>query len=244
MKYRQILYTNYHTTQSGRASGVDAKSLFQREKRQFQREILPLLTLKKDAGIFDLGCGSGSLLKMLQENGFTNAMGMDISEEQVNVAHAFGVANVELGDALNYIKSQQQKFDLITGMDIIEHFTKDELVELLQAVRHALKPGGKALFRTPNLDAAMSTVFANGDFTHENYMNASSARQVCMACGFSEVKAHSSVLFIENAAKEFLRKCVWSILKFRMKLILFATARSSRDVLFTPNMIIEARVTQ
>ena len=66
-KYRDILYNNYHTNQSGRASLTDAKSLFEREKKQFEREILPKLSgMSKSARIFDLGCGSGSLLMALK----------------------------------------------------------------------------------------------------------------------------------------------------------------------------------
>ena len=240
MNYRKILYTNYHTTQSGRASGTDARNLFEREKRQFAREILPRLWHGKDARIFDLGCGSGSLLKALQEAGYSQAFGMDISEEQVQVAQRMGVSNVELGDGLDFLRRQQQQFDVVTGMDIIEHFTKDELVDLLQAVRHSLKPGGMAIFRTPNMDALLSSVFASGDFTHENYLNASSARQVCLACGFSQVSVQPSVMLIENPVKEIIRKALWKIWNLRLKLALFATARSSRGVLFTPNMIIIA----
>lgn len=242
MNYRKILYTNYHSTQSGRAAATTARELFEREKRQFVREILPLMTVNKNAVIFDLGCGSGSLLKALQEAGYNQAKGMDISEEQILIAGKMGVLNAELGDALEYLKTKQQAFDVVTGMDIIEHFTKDELTDLLQAIRKSLKPGGMAIFRTPNLDGVMSTVFANGDFTHENYMNASSASQVCMACGFSRVRVFPSVMFIENPLKEALRKICWAWIKFRCRLTLFATARSSKNVHFTPNMIIKAEI--
>jgi hypothetical protein len=97
------------------------------------------------------------------------------------------------------------------------------------------------MFRTPNLDAPMSTVFANGDFTHENYLNASSAKQVMLACGFDVVDVKPSVMFIENPLKELIRKGMWTILKFKLKLQLFATARSSRDIVFTPNLLILAQ---
>ena len=67
-KYREVLYANYHTNQSGRASLTDAKSLFERERKQFEREILPKLSdVKNEARIFDLGCGSGSLLMALKK---------------------------------------------------------------------------------------------------------------------------------------------------------------------------------
>jgi 2-polyprenyl-3-methyl-5-hydroxy-6-metoxy-1,4-benzoquinol methylase len=188
-----------------------------------------------------MGCGSGSLLKALQENGFTQATGMDISGEQVNMAADMGVANVVLGDALEHVKTANQAYDVVLGMDIIEHFTKDELLELLQGIKRALKPGGMVMFRTPNLDAPMSTVFANGDFTHENYLNASSAKQVMLASGFDVVDVKPSVMFIENPLKELIRKGMWTILKFKLKLQLFATARSSRDIVFTPNLLILAQ---
>jgi 2-polyprenyl-3-methyl-5-hydroxy-6-metoxy-1,4-benzoquinol methylase len=241
IQYRKTLYANYHTTQSGRASLTDAHALFNREKRQFAREVIPSLQCSKTATIFDMGCGSGSLLKALQENGFTQATGMDISGEQVNMAADMGVANVVLGDALEHVKTANQAYDVVLGMDIIEHFTKDELLELLQGIQRALKPGGMVMFRTPNLDAPMSTVFANGDFTHENYLNASSAKQVMLACGFDVVDVKPSVMFIENPLKELIRKGMWTILKFKLKLQLFATARSSRDIVFTPNLLILAQ---
>ena len=87
----------------------------------------------------------------------------------------------------------------------------------------------------------MATVYANGDFTHENYMNASSAQQVMMACGFEKVKVFESNMQIPNALKEIIRKVVFSLLKFRFKLTLFATGRSTQNVLISPNMVIIAK---
>jgi 2-polyprenyl-3-methyl-5-hydroxy-6-metoxy-1,4-benzoquinol methylase len=239
VEYRKVLYANYHTTQSGRASLTSAESLFLREKRQFESEILPLLhTVSKSARIFDMGCGSGSLLKGLKEAGYTNLIGMDLSEEQVNMAHEFGVSEVVLGDAMQFFRGSEEQFDIITGMDIIEHFTKDELVELLQLIQSKLKKGGMAIFRTPNMDAPIATAFAIGDFTHENYLNASSAEQVMLSCGFVDVNVKPSFMRVNGFLKERLRSVLYRIMSLRLKLQLFATARSTQKVLFTPNLII------
>ena len=241
MKYRETLYANYHTTQSGRAALTDAKSLFEREKWRFEKEILPLINLPKSARILDIGCGSGSFLKALSEHGYTEITGIDLSEEQVKLAHQLGVTQVQQGDLVEFLNAAEHKFDLISGMDIIEHFTKNELVDLLHLIQNYLNPGGIAIFRTPNLDAPMATVYANGDFTHENYMNASSAQQVLMACGFEKVQVFESNMQIPNALKEIIRKVVFSLLKFRFKLTLFATGRSTQNVLISPNMVIIAK---
>ena len=239
VEYRKVLYANYHTTQSGRASLTSAEALFLREKRQFESEILPLLqSVSKSARIFDMGCGSGSLLKGLKEAGYTNVIGMDLSEEQVNMAHEFGVSEVVLGDAMQFFRSSEEQFDIITGMDIIEHFTKDELVELLQLIQSKLKKGGMAIFRTPNMDAPIATAFAIGDFSHENYLNASSAEQVMLSCGFVDVNVKPSFMRVNGFLKEGLRGIFYRLLSLRLKLQLFATARSTQKVLFTPNLII------
>ncbi len=241
MKYRETLYANYHTTQSGRAALTDARSLFEREKWRFEREILSLLPADKSIRILDIGCGSGSLLKAINEKGYTQTLGIDLSEEQVQMAHEFGVPSVQLGDVLTFLKENKEPFDVITGMDIIEHFTKNELVELLSLVRTQIKPLGLAIFRTPNLDAPMATVYANGDFTHENYMNASSAQQVLLACGFKEVAVQESNMEIPSFPKEMLRKVLIKWVKLRLKVLLFATGRSTQNILFSPNMVIIAK---
>jgi len=240
-QYRHVLYAKYHTNQSGRAAGTDRRSLFLREKAQFQMEIVPLVNdLPRNAAVLDVGCGSGSLLAALKDAGFSGCEGVDVSEEQVALAHEMGVEGVKQGDLTSMLHAADASWDLITGIDIIEHFTKDELVVLLQQLRKALKPGGRIVFRTPNLDAPLASVFANGDFTHENYLNASSASQVLMACGFGDVKVLPSRMCVQGFLLEILRSMLWKMLVFRQKLLLFATARSSRNVLFTPNMIILA----
>lgn len=241
MKYRETLYANYHTTQSGRAALTDARSLFDREKWRFEKEIIPLIDLPKTARILDIGCGSGSFLKALSDNGYEQITGIDLSEEQVRLAHELGVKEVQQGDLVAFLESANEKFDLISGLDIIEHFTKNELVEVLKLIRIHLKPEGMALFRTPNLDAPMSSVYANGDFTHENYMNASSAQQLMLSCGFANVRVVESNMQIPNALKEIFRKVIFAGLKFKFKLTLFATGRSTQNVLISPNMVIIAK---
>lgn len=243
MKYRETLYQNYHTNQSGRASLTDAKSLFEREKWRFSKEILPVtMGWSKDLKIIDMGCGSGSLVSLLNQSGFKNVIGIDLSKEQVELGKELGVENIVQADIIEYLNGQKTKMDVLFGMDIIEHFTKDELVELLTNIKLHMNNGGKVIFRTPNLDAPFSTVFANGDFTHENYLNLSSAEQLMLSIGFKSVKVHESNMDVKGFVKNSIRKGIWALLRFRLKLVLFATGRSTRGLIFSPNLIIEATV--
>jgi hypothetical protein len=77
-----------------------------------------------------------------------------------------------------------------------------------------------------------------GDFTHENYLNASSAEQVMLSCGFHSVNVLPSTMRVQGVFKEIVRRIAYDWMELFWKLQLFATARSTRKVLFTPNLII------
>lgn len=240
--YRKVLYQDYYQNQSGRHFQLQIEEKMNRDEQLFRAEILPLIPSSKEVKLLDIGCGFGSLIRLLKKEGYTNLKGIDLSESQVKIAHDFGMQNeVEVNDIAKYLSDKDAQFDVITGIDIIEHFSKDELIDLLLVLKKALKPGGIAIFRTPNNDAPFATVFANGDFTHENYMNSSSATQLSLSMGFINIEVNPSHLQVEGALKEFVRKLTWAIVDFSIKLILFASARSSKNVLLTPNMIIKVQ---
>jgi 2-polyprenyl-3-methyl-5-hydroxy-6-metoxy-1,4-benzoquinol methylase len=240
--YRKVLYQDYYQNQSGRHIQLQIEDKMNRDEQLFRAEILPLLPSQKEATILDIGCGFGSLIKLLKKLGYTNLKGIDLSESQVNIAHQFGLEKeVEVNDIANYLADKSNSFDVITGIDIIEHFSKDELIDLLSIIKNSLKPGGIAIFRTPNNDAPFATVFANGDFTHENYMNSSSATQLSLSMGFTNIEVRNSHLQVQGFLKEIIRKISWTIISATIKLVLFASARSSKNVLLSPNMIIKVQ---
>lgn len=240
-RYREILYKDYFVNQSGRGAEDAFHARLNVEKKQLENEIIPLLPSNRDSRILDIGCGFGSLVYYLKAKGYTNIIGIDVSEGQVKVAHQLGLKEVIQGDLITYLKENPNSFDVILGIDIIEHFGKNELVDLLALIHQALKANGTAIFRTPNLDAPFASIFANGDFTHENFMNAYSANQVFRSCGFSNVAVLPSFLHANGFFKELVRKLVWFIITRYIRFIIFASGRSAKYVLFTPNMIIRTQ---
>lgn len=215
------------------------KKGFDQQIRYFKREIIPHLPKNKDAAILDLGCGTGSMLGALKSEGYTNILGIDVSEDQIRVAAEMGVTETIQGDIHDHLLEQREAYDVIIGIDIIEHFSKDELVHLLDLVKNALKPGGKVVFRTPNMDSPLASVYAHADFTHECLLNKSSAIQVMQAIGFKNVNVTAGLVFIENPLKEIVRKLVWACWKFRLKLMLFGSGRTWHEVVFEPNILIQ-----
>jgi len=238
LKYRDTIYNNYFTNQVNKQAR-EYESMLAEQASHNGAELLHLLPTDKSAKIVDLGCGFGTFVKPAIDAGYTNVVGYDISEEQVNVANKLGMANVHRSSIEDYF-AKGEKADVIVGLDIIEHFTKDELIDFLLNVKKSLNPGGKAIFRTPNMDAPQTSVYAYGDISHEVFLNKSSALQVTSAVGFGKVEVYGGLLRNTQPLKEAIRKIGWWKYKTFKKIVLFCTARTWHNVVFEPNLVIVA----
>jgi len=94
--------------------------------------------------ILDVGCGTGANLEMLSQ--FGEAEGVDVSGEALSFCRGRGLMNVKQGaaEALPY---QADSFDLVTGLDVVEHLD-DDLVGLKE-MRRVLRSGGRTLLFVP-----------------------------------------------------------------------------------------------
>lgn len=241
-KYRDTFYKRYFSSQVGKADPSAFKAVFEEQKWFFINEIVPFFPKDKTLRLLDIGCGNGSLLAAAKEKGYTNVVGIDISPEQVEIANKLGVLEVKLGNLNDLITQQNEKFDVISGMDIIEHFSKDELTELVLNLKKILNPGGMVIFRTPNMDAPYTSVFSYGDFTHECLLNKSSALQLMKSCGYSSVQVSGGLIRIKNPIKEIPRKLLWFFIVIKIKIWLFASGRTWSQVVFSPNIVITGKI--
>jgi SAM-dependent methyltransferase len=102
-----------------------------------------------DMPIVDIGCGRGEWLELLKERGLT-ARGVDQNRIMVNECRERSFEVVE-ADALQYLRElPENSLGAVTGMHIIEHLPLAMLVALLDETLRVLKPGGVAIFETPN----------------------------------------------------------------------------------------------
>ena len=172
LNYRDIIYNNYFSTQVNKLN-VDHTAMLRKQSRHNRQELIHLLPSNKDARIVDLGCGFGTFVKPSMDAGYNHVEGYDISQEQVKVAHQLGIKNVHCMDIDGFF-TKGEKVDVLVGLDIIEHFTKDELMNFLTKAKQCLNPGGKIILRTPNMDAPHTSLYAYGDISHETFLNKSS----------------------------------------------------------------------
>lgn len=165
MDYRQRIYDRYATVFKDGTTKFNEDAV-RRWGRAYQSYLEGWLPDDKQSAIADLACGPGNLLFFFQEMGYTQLSGVDISPEQVVIARNVA-PDVEEGDLLAFLRRHPNSFDLLTGLDIIEHFTKDEGITFLDECYKALKPGGRLILQTPNASSPLNGIVRYGDFTHE-----------------------------------------------------------------------------
>jgi 2-polyprenyl-3-methyl-5-hydroxy-6-metoxy-1,4-benzoquinol methylase len=169
-----------------------------------------------DAAIADVACGPGWLLRFLARRGYRSLAGVDVSAEQAALArrHAPGV---ECGDVLEFLRKRPASFDLITGIDIVEHFTKDEVLDFLDACHAALRPGGRLVLQTPNGESPFAGAVRYGDFTHETCFTPALLRQLLELSGFEGVECREAGP-IPRGAASLVRVALWRVVRALLRL--------------------------
>ncbi len=187
MDYQTLLYQNYHKRTSVLDPDDEHKlSWFRTYVKQmydpFFRSFLP------NAKILDLGCSRGFLLKVLFEKGHTNLTGVDLSPKDLDTARLLlPEAHFYAEDIFAFLQNNAESFDAIILKALIEHIKKDRVIELLELIAGALKPGGKILIDVQNSAWIFGLHDRYVDFTHEIGFTQESLAQL-MQLHFNHVK--------------------------------------------------------
>lgn len=231
--FRSAAYTKYVSSFKARGAIREGRTL-DHYLRWCEVKYRPFLAaLPRGAQVLDLGCGSGDVMRLLATGGF-RAEGIDISEEQVRLALQADL-DVQQGEALDFLASRSGTYDGIVAVDFIEHFTKDELLQLLEAVALALKPGGSLLIQTPNGDGLFAAQIIYGDLTHETILNPRSLHQALTLSGFEDVTIYEAGPAPVGVGGT-VRSIVWPVVRTAARLLRYTESGRAAPVL-TENMI-------
>ena len=230
MSFREQLYGHYVSAFKGDAAhGADA---------WWRYKYLPLLRgVRREADILDIGCGGGELLAFLGRHGFSYARGVDISAEQVALARLRGI-NAEVRDAFDAL-SERQSYDLVIAVDVLEHFSRDELLRLAPLLFGALKPGGRLLVQTANGAGLFPRQVIYGDLTHLTIFTPDSLAQLLRPCGFDALTFYETGP-IPLRVRGKLNVALWHALKAVANAIR-TVETGKRQSIWTENFICLAR---
>jgi teichuronic acid biosynthesis glycosyltransferase TuaH len=117
----------------------------------WQYAYLKLVSDPCKGDLLDIGCASGKFLELAEMAGFS-ATGIDISREAIEIANNKGL--IALLSPLEQLKADDEKFQVITAWDLIEHL--ENLREFLSEVNRILKDGGVFIFSTPDAGAKIA----------------------------------------------------------------------------------------
>jgi O-antigen chain-terminating methyltransferase len=138
--------------------------------------------------ILDVGCGRGEWLELLSESKL-EARGIDINRVLLAYCREAGL-NVAEDDILRHLKGlPDASLGAVTGFHIIEHLPFDVLVRVFDETVRVLKPGGLAIFETPNPENVL--VGSHNfylDFTHRNPLPSLTIQFILEARGLCDVQ--------------------------------------------------------
>jgi O-antigen chain-terminating methyltransferase len=118
--------------------------------------------------VLDLGCGRGEWLELLGDHDLC-ARGVDCNGVFLEQCRQRGLG-VSAGDALEHLSGlPDRSVGAVTAFHLIEHLPFLTLLEFLDEVVRVLKPGGLALFETPNPENLLvGSCFFYIDPTHQH----------------------------------------------------------------------------
>jgi 2-polyprenyl-3-methyl-5-hydroxy-6-metoxy-1,4-benzoquinol methylase len=165
---------------------------FRGTREEIKESVSFYLPILKDAGInsdiVDVGCGRGEWLEVMREAGLS-ARGVDFNRVMIERSRRAGLDAIE-ADALTYLRSQaDNSLSCITAFHFVEHLPLPALISFLDECARTLKPGGLAVFETPNPE----NLLVGGcnfylDPTHRNPLPATMMKFLLEARGFCRVE--------------------------------------------------------
>ena len=235
--YRTRIYTHYVQARTQALAPETLAGLAPRAPslRRLVREHFPA---DRHAAVLDLGCGHGALLHFAREAGYTNLRGVDGSPQQVAAARRLGIEGVAEGDLRDTLAAlADASLDVVVAFDVIEHFTRDELLPFVDQVHRVLKPGGRWIIHVPNGESPFGSRMRYWDLTHELAFTRTSLGQLLLSSGFADVRCFEDAPVV-HGAKSALRWLLWKGFRGVLRLYIAAeTGDAGGAHIFSQNLL-------
>ncbi|MDC3379285.1 class I SAM-dependent methyltransferase [Planctomycetota bacterium] len=173
-------YLDYADSEAGRLAEASAR---------YRRDLAPIL--QPGARVLEVGCATGSLVKVLGEHGH-DVVGIDLSQEFVKQAQVKGL-NVEAQDFAAF-QAAPASFECIVLLGTFSNL--QNLRGHLDHMHELLAPGGLLYFNAPLCDSRTHRAYGA-----RSWMFAPSAQQFCTFEGVRRALALSG-FSIERSARD------------------------------------------
>lgn len=127
-------------------SAIESKHWWFIVRRNLLKFYIKKFNLHSHAKIIDIGCATGSNLRLLKDMGFKNYLGLDNNILSKKFIESKNLGEVIIGDICNN-NFDDKTFDLIIATDVLEHINDDNFA--LKEMRRILKDNGKIIITVP-----------------------------------------------------------------------------------------------
>lgn len=132
--------------------------------------ILSQIDLNHESSILDMGCGQGRHCIALSRKGYSNIIGIDFSESNIEKARRSAQENQS---AVSFIPGDARKFNLgykfdciLCLYDVIGSFRNDEdNIRIIRSIKRNLKKGGYAVVSVMNMELTESIALHHGSIS-------------------------------------------------------------------------------
>jgi len=207
----------------------------------------------KALSVLDIGCGRGTLLRMLAKRG-VNCTGVERAEFPSDET----VAGIEMrhGDFVT-MDFQAQRFDAVVIWHVLEHLVNPG--DVLEKVKAILAPGGLLLIAVPNYGSVQAKLFGNKWFhldvpRHVYHFNLESVGSLLSKQQFKVQKVstwcpdqslYGFIQSVLNSARLFRQNDLYAVLKAsgQRRLTMSAMVQVILAGIITPVAIVEYLLT-
>jgi SAM-dependent methyltransferase len=183
---RETLYALYRVANS---PGWWISGIAREKKRRAQMFLDGMMPGR----LLDIGCGDGKFLSEMQARGWA-VDGIDFDAKGIQAAKGKYGLSLRHGD-LRQAELPANSFDAVTMSHVIEHL--NDPVGMLAAIHRVLKPGGRMVITTPNIESIGHKKFGAYWFgldapRHLNLFTANALMRVTKRAGFEKVESSST----------------------------------------------------
>jgi len=142
---------------------------------------------KSENYVLDIGCGRGEFLELLNEKNI-QSKGIDINEDMVFTCKEKGLDVVNI-DAISYLeKLKDNSLFGIIALQVVEHLTRDQIVELIKLSHSKIIRGGKVVFESLNPESIHAMKWFYLDMSHHNPVHPKALMNVFETLRFSKTE--------------------------------------------------------
>ncbi len=183
---------------------------------QFKKNYKKYFSHDSTLKVLDVGIGRGEMLTCMK-NWKLDYYGVDISQSTVAYCEKLNLKCEQSDDTVHWLKNNENNYDLVTCLDVLEHVSREDSVEFSSAIRDALLENGRAIFQVPNLQSPFGYLHHFNDVTHRVGYVEHSLKQVLMAAGYSKLEFFGFEELCEHNMKTYIRRLLRPVLHLSVR---------------------------